>query len=125
MKKERYQIFMTHVCCPKCGHRLMNGNDGNNITTKCSNCKNEVTATFNDEEIQLVFSRWKFDNAVTLVCCPKCGHKLLDGINGNNVNIKCPKCKAEATVSFNGEKMRIVFKAFNKITLNKALAKLI
>lgn len=112
---------MTHICCPKCGHRLMNGNDGNNIKTKCSKCKSEIIATFNDKEINLVFSHWKFDNSITLVCCPKCGYKLLDGIDGNGVYIKCHKCKAETMVSFNGEKIHIVYMAFDKIKLKKVL----
>lgn len=35
------------------------------------------------------------------VSCPKCGHKLLEGEKGSNVNVKCNKCKSIISVKIN------------------------
>lgn len=32
------------------------------------------------------------------VNCPQCGHKLLEGESGSNVNVKCNKCKSIVNV---------------------------
>lgn len=45
---------MTYVNCPKCGHKLLEGETGSKVQVKCNKCKSIVNVTIQTSGVNVV-----------------------------------------------------------------------
>ncbi len=48
---------MTYVNCPKCGHKLLEGEDGSKVQVKCNKCKSIVNVSIQSSGVSVVVSQ--------------------------------------------------------------------
>lgn len=44
---------MTHVNCPNCGHKLLEGEHGSSVSVKCNKCKSIVQVKIDNQSVTL------------------------------------------------------------------------